>query len=172
MHFTLFASRDYIRTHGRPASVSDLSAHRVLDLALDAAHKGNLAMWAKFSGRTALLTSLNGALCEAVRYGSGIALLPSFAPLLDRTVVPVLPAFSLQLPLHLSFDRDLGDRPAVRTVIDYLRDKVFDRRSMPWFEDAYVAPSPDWHARYKEALAGAAAPKDRARTRTQGNKSV
>ncbi len=34
-------------------------------------------------GRTALLTNMNGALCETVRHGGGIALLPTFAGLLD-----------------------------------------------------------------------------------------
>jgi DNA-binding transcriptional LysR family regulator len=158
MHFTLFAAQSYVRAHGRPAQISELTRHRVLDLALDMSERGMLAAWARHMGRTALLTNMNGALCETVRYGGGIALLPTFAGLLDPHTVAVLPTFSLPVPLFLSFEREVGKRPAVRTTIDYLRDAVFDRRSMPWFADEYQPPAKAWGKIYQAALARSASP--------------
>ena len=155
MHFTLFASRKYLKRRPPITQLTDLAQHRVLDLALDISEKGMLTAWARLSGRTALFTNLNGALCETVRYGGGVALLPSFAGLMDSQTVAVLPGFSLPVPLFLCFEREVGKRPTVRAVIDYLRDAVFDRRTMPWFADSYEPPSPAWAGQYRETLARA-----------------
>jgi DNA-binding transcriptional LysR family regulator len=156
MHFTLFAAQSYVRARGQPAELSELAQHRVIDLALDMSERGMLATWARHMGRTALLTSMNGALCETVRYGGGIALLPTFAGLLDEQTIAVLPTFSLPVPLFLSFEREVGKRPAVRAAIDYLRDVVFDRRTMPWFSDTYEPPAKSWPKIYQTSLAGIA----------------
>ncbi len=67
MHFTLFAAQKYVRAHGQLTQLSDLAQHRVLDLALDMSERGMLVTWARHLGRTALLTNMNGALCETVR---------------------------------------------------------------------------------------------------------
>jgi molybdate transport repressor ModE-like protein len=163
MHFTLFASPRYIRAHGKPTQLSELAHHRVLDLALDMSEKGNLATWAKLAGRNALLTNLNGALGETVRHGGGIALLPTFAALFDSAFVPVLPAFSLPISLFLCFEREDGKRPAVRTTIDYLKDVVFDRKSMPWFAESYERPEPSWARIYKSALSAYCPVQDRSK---------
>lgn len=169
VHFTLFATRSYIRAHGKPEQFSDLRRHRILDLAFDVSDKGVLAAWAGYFGPKALFTNINGALCETIRYGGGIGLLPSFANLMEGRAVAVLPAFNLQSPLYLCFDREIGKRPAVRTMIEYLRDVVFDWRTMPWFAEAYQQPDVAWTGNYKTALAAACPAQKRGkkgRTRT------
>ena len=152
VHFTLFAAERYVQMHGKLTELSDLAQHRVLDLALDVSEKGNLATWAKLSSRTALLANFNGALSETVRCGGGIALLPSYAPLVYPNLVPVLPHFSLPVQLFLCFEREDGQRPAVRSLIDYLRDIVFDRKNMPWFSEVYLQPEHGWAVAHQKAL--------------------
>jgi DNA-binding transcriptional LysR family regulator len=153
MHFTLFASRRYLRSYGDIAQLSDLAGHRVLELALDITGQGNLATWTKLSFRNALLTNMNGTLSETLRWGGGIGLLPSFAGLFERSVVPVLPSFRLPVSLFICYDRENAKRPAVRTALDYLRDTVFDQNSMPWFRDTYVPPDKLWPDAYRGVLA-------------------
>jgi DNA-binding transcriptional LysR family regulator len=133
MHFMLFAAQRYIDAHGTISHLSDLANHRLLDLALDVAGQGNLAAWTKQSYHNALLTNVNGALCETVRHGGGIGLIPTFAKLFEPALIPVLPQFRLPTPLYVCYDRENAKRPAVRSVLDYLRTTIFNQQTMPWF---------------------------------------
>ena len=153
LHFTLFASRRYIQANGAPPRLKDLAHHRVLDLSFDLTEKGTLASWAGLQGHPAVFTNSNAVIGEVVRYGGGIALLPTYATVLEEEVVPVLPEFNLTAPVFLAFTREIGDQNAVRATINYLRDVVFDRKAMPWFREEYVPPSAEWSGEHAEYLA-------------------
>src|ERR1700679_402360 len=153
MHFMLFAAQRYIEARGTISQLSDLADHRLLDLALDIAGQGNLAAWTKLSFHNALLTNVNGALCETVRHGGGIGLLPTFAKLFEPSLVPVQPNFRLPAPLYVCYDRENAKRPAVRSVLDYLRNMVFNQQEMPWLRDPCEAPDESWPGIYAKALA-------------------
>ena len=143
-HFTFFAAERYVRARRGLKQLADLLQHQVLDLALDTSGQGNIATWAKLTPRNRLLTNMNGALVETVRHGAGVTLLPSFAPLIYPQLVPVLPSVGLPVSILLCYERETAKRPAVRTTIDYLKDVVFNERTMPWFRAAYEPPTKNW----------------------------
>lgn len=149
MHFIPFGSREYLRAHGTPRSIEDLSGHRLLDLAIYLADVGSWTRWSRdgSSTNTALYTNLSACLSEAVRNGVGIALLPTYAPLVDDALVPLEIGMHFQAPIFIGYRRDAAGRWPVRMTLDYLRDHVFDRENMPWFADSYAPPASDWAER-------------------------
>jgi molybdate transport repressor ModE-like protein len=156
LHFVLFASADYIAKWGAPESVEDFGQHDILDLSLALTDKGMLASWAGVANVASLFTNSSVTLGEAVRWGGGIGLLPTYAALVDPALVPVMPALQFHAPVFVSFDREVGAKQPVRRTIDYLKNIVFNRRRMPWFFDEYVAPEKNWPAILTECLEQAA----------------
>ena len=148
MHFVPFGSRDYLRRHGTPRGVEDLGRHRLLDLAVYLADMGSWASWSREEAatRTVLFTNLSACLAEAVRHGAGIALLPTYAALVDDAFVPLDIGVRFQAPIYISHQRDATRKWPVRATLDYLRTNVFDRNAMPWFRDNLVFPAPEWRA--------------------------
>jgi DNA-binding transcriptional LysR family regulator len=146
MHFLPFASREYLRVHGTPDDIPSLSRHRLLDLAVYLSDMGSWASWARDdSGTQALLfTNLSGCLAESVRHGAGIALLPTYAVLVDDAFVPLEVGVRFTAPIYVSYQRDAVKKWPVRTTLDFLRTHVFDKKNMPWFRESYVAPEPSW----------------------------
>jgi len=146
LHFTLFASREYVDSFGLPTSIEDMSHHRVLDLSLALTDKGTLAFWAGVSNKTAMFTNSSLALGETVRAGAGIGLLPTYGAAVDPGLLAVMPHTHFQAPVYVCYERQAAVRPAVRATLNFLRDCIFDRRNMPWFGEAYHLPEPGWHA--------------------------
>ncbi len=146
MHFIPFASREYLRAHGVPHSVDDLQRHRLLDLAVYLADMGSWSSWSREDAgkHTVLFTNLSACLAEAVRYGAGIALLPTYAPVVDEAFIPLDIGVRFQAPIFVSYQRDAPKKWAVRTTIDFLRNNVFDRKNMAWFRDVFALPADDW----------------------------
>ncbi|HEY1633054.1 MAG TPA: LysR family transcriptional regulator [Rhizomicrobium sp.] len=162
MHFIPFASRDYIRANGAPRNTDDLGRHRLLDLAVYLADMGSWASWSREDSdkHTVLFTNLSACLGEAVRYGAGIALLPTYAPLVDDNFVPLEIGVRFQAPIFVSYQREAAKKWPVRATIDFLRTNVFDKKNMPWFRDAYVSPSEDWPKKLTTLLKQAAEQED------------
>ena len=107
-----------------------------------------------------LFTNLSACLAEAVRYGAGIALLPTYAPLVDENFVPLEIGIRFQAPIFVSYQREAAKKWPVRATIDFLRTNVFDKQNMPWFRDNYVAPQADWPSKLSELRKQAAEPDD------------
>lgn len=160
MHFIPFGSRDYLHQHGVPNGVEDLGRHRLLDLAIYLADMGSWASWSREDAatRTVLFTNLSACLAEAVRHGAGIALLPTYATLVDDAFVPLDIGVRFQAPIFISYQRDAAKKWPVRATLDFLRNNVFDRKEMPWFRETYVPPSPDWKQRCATVVARASEP--------------
>lgn len=153
LHFSLFAARPYVAQFGIPATVDDLSAHRIIDLSLDLTDKGTLAAWGGLATRPSLFTNSNGVLGETMLRGGGIALLPTYGYVVLPQLVHILPSVSLRAPLYLTYSREAAKRPAVRAVIDYLKTVAFRETRMPWFQNDFVPPDRDWKRLYDEILA-------------------
>jgi DNA-binding transcriptional LysR family regulator len=160
MHFVPFASREYLRLHGVPRSLDDLGHHRLLDLAVYLADMGSWTSWSQDDAgkHTMLFTNMSACLGEAVRYGAGIALLPTYAALVDDAFVPLDFGIRFRTPIFVSYQRDAAKKWPVRATIDFLRAHVFDRKNMPWFRDAYAAPADDWNKRLLTLVDQAAQP--------------
>ncbi len=159
LHFMLFASTEYIQAHGVPLQFEDLVHHRLLDLTLGLTQKGTFATWANYSKSPVMFTNSTVALGESARMGAGIALLPSYAALVDRALVPLLPGLSFPTPVYLCFERGARDKPAVEAMLEYLRNVVFDRRGMPWFDEQFHIPQQRWHDMMRARLASLAVEK-------------
>jgi DNA-binding transcriptional LysR family regulator len=160
MHFVPFASREYLRIHGAPQTIDALGRHRMLDLAVYLSDMGSWATWSRgeASKRAVLFTNLTGCLAEAVRQGAGIALLPTYAMLVDDHFVPLDIGVRFAAPIYVSYQRDAVKKWPVRMTLDFLKSCVFDKKNMPWFREAYVPPHIDWHKRLAMFIDRAAAP--------------
>ncbi len=160
MHFIPFGSRDYLARHGTPRGVDDLGHHRLLDLAVYLADMGSWASWSREEAatHTVLFTNLSACLAESVRHGAGIALLPTYAALVDDAYVPLDIGVRFQAPIFVSYQRDATKKWPVRATLDYLRANVFDRKAMPWFQETFVSPAPEWREELAALIGQAAEP--------------
>ncbi|HWA91458.1 MAG TPA: LysR family transcriptional regulator [Rhizomicrobium sp.] len=154
LHFMLFASPDYLTAYGRPEKIEDLSNHRMLDLTLQLTSKGRFSSFSTTdrAPATHFFSNSSAVLAEAVRSGAGIAMLPTYAVLVDPRFVPLLPAHHWGTGIFVNFDREVAQQPAVRVVLDYLKETIFDRKNMPWFRDDFVAPDPSWNELFSMQL--------------------
>jgi DNA-binding transcriptional LysR family regulator len=155
-HFMLFAAPEYILRFGLPRDLQDLHHHRVADAANRLTERGLLASWASLNQETVMKTNSSVVLCEAVRRGSVIGLLPTYLAVLDPRLVPILPDVHFPCPVFLCFERGVRSKAAVDATIDYLRDFAFDPRHMPWFLDNFVPPQKDWKRIFDSCLERAA----------------
>jgi molybdate transport repressor ModE-like protein len=143
LHFIPYASAGYLAEYGQPLSLADFSSHRLLDFTLYLVDKGT---WVTRlpdgigQDRTQLFTSSSAVLAEAVRNGAGIALLPSYASLFEKGMVPIDVDLHLETPFWLCYRQDAATKPSIQIVARFLRH-IFNRKTMPWFGDRYLAPS-------------------------------
>jgi DNA-binding transcriptional LysR family regulator len=147
-HFTYFASRAYIERYGLPRSRDDLGKHSLVDVTASfVSNSGLMSQYSNASalGRPALLTNSGNIVSRAVSAGEMIGLLPTYTYLCDPDLVPVLPDYHYEVGLFLYFSEPASTKDATRTMIDFLRGTVFDKRRMPWFGDVYEQPSDKWH---------------------------
>jgi DNA-binding transcriptional LysR family regulator len=154
LHLVPFASREYVSLHGAPQSPEHLARHRLLDPVIRMSDMGS---WASSSKRgtaahVALFTNLTGCVAESVCHGAGIALLPTYAVLVHNNFVPLEIGIRYAIPIYVSYSRDAMKKWAVRAMLGFLRTCVFDKKSMPWFGDAYQAPEIDWQRQLAMAL--------------------
>lgn len=149
VHFIPFASRDYLDRHGTPRSVSDMAAHRLLDQSQHLVGKGAWTSWFgdDILKRTALFTNQSAFLAKCVSEGAGIALMPSYMAIQDSRLVPLDVGVAFPAKLFASYQRERLANGAVKTTLGFLRAEVFDARTMPWFEEEFRFPEPDWPVR-------------------------
>jgi DNA-binding transcriptional LysR family regulator len=144
LHFIPVASREYLAHYGMPQDREDLAFHRLLDFTQYFVDRTQWTSWladADLTQRVRVLTNAASVLGECVRQGSGIALVPTYATLIDSDLIPIeIEGLKYESQFWLSYRRASGRIPAVRAVINFLK-AVFDRRRMPWFADDYVSPN-------------------------------
>ncbi|MBV9990303.1 MAG: LysR family transcriptional regulator [Alphaproteobacteria bacterium] len=140
LHFLPYASQSYITRFGQPRSVAELTRHRLLDYVLYLIDKGSwmtrMADQAS-DARTQYFTNSSAALCEAVRQGAGIALLPSYVSVFEHDLVPLDIGLHFETPFWLCYQQDAPSKPGARDVILFLKH-IFNRRTMPWFAEEFV----------------------------------
>jgi DNA-binding transcriptional LysR family regulator len=154
LHFMLFASPEYLQIFGTPKALEDLADHRLLDLTLSLSSKGRFSSLSKAdrSPHTRFFSNSSVVLAEAVRAGAGIAMLPTYAPLVDSRFVPIFEQPFGSTGIFVNYDRDVGASPAVRAVLNYLKETIFDRKNMPWFRDTFEPPDPSWNELFRAQL--------------------
>ena len=142
LHFIPYASPCYLAKHGRPTSTADLARHRLLDYILYIIDKGT---WmtrlpaALGKGRAQFFTNSSAALGEAVRAGAGIALLPTYGSVFEKGLEPLEVGMRFETPFWVCYKQEVAARRSTRIAVAFLKH-VFNRRTMPWFGEHYVAP--------------------------------
>lgn len=142
LHFVPFASRDYIARHGRPRTIEDLVHHRLLDYSLYLIDKGT---WmtrlptVADEARARLFTNSSAALAEAVRKGAGVALLPTYGLLFETGFETLDVGLHFSTPFWLCYHKEALAKQSGRIAIQFLKH-IFNRKTMPWFADDFVAP--------------------------------
>ena len=87
--------------------------------------------------RTQYFTNSSAALCEAVRQGAGIALLPTYVSVFESDLVPLDIGLHFETPFWLCYQQEALTKAGAREVVHFLKH-IFNRRVMPWFAESYV----------------------------------
>lgn len=108
VHLHIYASRDYLRRFGTPASAQDIEGHRILTFGGAVPIQIRDINWLETAGREggegrAPVLSVNNlyALKQACRHGLGLAILPDYMAREEPGLVQVLP--DAELPSFDSF---------------------------------------------------------------------
>ena len=123
----LFASPAYLKRHGTPKSIEELSRHTFVDYIDDLVAIDAVRWLADVIKEPQVAFHSNSMIAQhhAATAGIGIVLLPFFAARGDRKLRPVLgKKIVVTRELWLSVHHDLHDAPRVRIVADFIADQV------------------------------------------------
>lgn len=120
----LFASEEYVRRHGMPASLEDmLENHR---LVVKFAHKTFVPAWKeliKKAKHISIRTNSSYALLTQIEYGAGIGLIPFNAARAKFVHIDSFP-YEPSVNFHLVVHKDTKDSPKIRALINYILDTM------------------------------------------------
>jgi len=118
----LAASRSYTEKHGRPASISALGTHRIIEL-VDEIEKLPAAEWLRANAPNARVAARCGNIPSAhlaVKSGAGIATLPYVYAASDADLVCIAgPIPELDYPMYLLVHKDMGKVRRVSAFFDF-----------------------------------------------------
>ncbi|UVI36052.1 LysR family transcriptional regulator [Brevibacterium spongiae] len=123
----LYASREYLDTQGTPASVEELSDHRLVYFVDSMLQVDDLdAPRRLFPEMKDALTSTNVFVhVEATRAGAGIGFLPCFMADLHPDLVRLFPdTVAERLPYWMVLRPDSMRRPAIAALVQALKDQM------------------------------------------------
>ncbi len=142
IHFTLFASPDYLNKHTRPQTIDDLDGHCIIvhdSYGLDSnALRGFIGDDAARRVTVARMNTSH-AVHQAIAAGLGIGALPSYLCKDTEHVQAIDFQLGLKSDLWLSFNRSTGMNQPIRDTIEWLK-ACFRCSEFPWFGDAFLEP--------------------------------
>jgi DNA-binding transcriptional LysR family regulator len=143
LHMMLFASEQYLQTYGTPATVEELTKHRLVFQPADDATAGD-AFASLFPGHSerdlvVMKTNVSSANYWAVANGAGIGVFPTFALALGGKMIPLNLDARWSFDIWLSYHPGSGRIPKVRNMIDWLLE-AFNSAKYPWFGDDFIHP--------------------------------
>lgn len=142
MHYSYFASQDYISKNGMPESAADLLKHKVIRHSAQIMQREN---WPKETAaldvlsRATFTTNSSAASLMAIRWGIGIGAAPTVVSDLLPDLVPLPLGQSASIRMYLCFSKASASHTRVRLVIDWLKS-IFDGRRTFWFQEDYIDP--------------------------------
>lgn len=143
--WAIYASRSYVRLHGRPHSFADLQHHAVIAFGGELAgnHAGRwLEETAPLARIAATGNSMLGMLA-AVKSGAGLAPLPMLLGGSDDDLQAVLgPVPELGTKVYLVMHSDLRSIPRVRAFCDFIVAEIDRFRPLLTGRPEEVAPAP------------------------------
>ncbi len=128
VHYHLYASVEYLKRHGQPASAEDLDGHRLLGLVVAGASFLDDLNASLYIGRDpknprAACMSVNNmtALQRAVEAGVGIAVLPDYLNEADSGLIKLMPQTVMpQLECYLVYPEEMRNVARVHVFRDFL----------------------------------------------------
>ncbi|HCR65159.1 MAG TPA: LysR family transcriptional regulator, partial [Oceanicaulis sp.] len=121
--------------YGAPKSVADVLNHRIADLV---SYREQQTHWPKEASaikqmmNPSLTTDNSLALVEAVRAGTAISMIPTYAAKVQPDLVHVDLGLEVPITLWMVYHPDQRRVTRVRKVLDWLRE-IFDGSLYPWF---------------------------------------
>ncbi|MFN7178742.1 LysR family transcriptional regulator [Hyphomonas sp.] len=141
-HYVGFASKDYLRDHGRPESIFDYHKHRCI---LHTSYVNQVDRWAPKMSELrkmvdfALITNSGTVIAESCARGGGIAVLPSYMAQIDPRLEPLdLPELA-PVRFWITYTERVRRLTHGKLVIDWLM-KIFDSHDAVWFSDDFIHP--------------------------------
>ena len=127
-----FASTQYLRRFGTPASVDDLDTHRIISYSGQPAQHLSSVNWIETVGREGkppreAIMKINSvvAIKYAIRAGIGIGMIPDYMSEADTDLVPVLPDIDVpRLPIIFAYPGELKSSKKVQLLRDFLVSKT------------------------------------------------
>lgn len=122
----LYASRDYLQQHGSPATIEDLSLHRLVGYVDDLVISPSLNYAPELSRDWRPAFEISSALgqVEAVRAGAGIGILHAFIARRHQELVEVLPERIIRRSYWLSYHESVRTLRRINVVANFISDTV------------------------------------------------
>jgi DNA-binding transcriptional LysR family regulator len=121
--WAIFASKSYIRRHGRPERPEDLNQHAIVEFAGELA-ANHAARWMQSVAPNAAIAARGNSMLgvvAAVRSGAGLAPLPMLLGAAEDGLEPVLTSIpEIDSKLYLVMHADLQHSPRVRAFCDFV----------------------------------------------------
>jgi DNA-binding transcriptional LysR family regulator len=128
----LYASTDFIDTHGPIDQISDLASLTWIGPVSDFNSIAQADAATEFDCTPSLriaCSSFAGQLAAAIN-GAGVAMLPRYVADQEKSLAPVLPEIVKTRAYHMVVHADLRDLARVRTVTNYIGQKVAEGRGL------------------------------------------
>jgi DNA-binding transcriptional LysR family regulator len=143
LHMMFFAAQSYLEKHGHPATVEDLTKHRLAILSDDAGTWENA--WRQWFGgalpdSVVLRNNVASAHASSVVQGHGIGALGTFVQAVGANLVTLEIATNLSYDIWLCYRSEAKRIARIRKTIEWLIG-AFDPRRFPWFRDELVHPN-------------------------------
>lgn len=132
VHFHAYASPDYIKRYGNPATLADLDEHRILSFGGDAPNYLLAVHWLSQAGRDPrdprpihLIANNITALKMAADRGIGMAVLPDYLNDTSNPLVRLLPDIEMpSLDCYLVYPEEMKSVARVQVFRDFLIQKA------------------------------------------------
>lgn len=130
LHSTLYASRAYVKAHGRPKA-SEIAKHPIIGVADPAWQDARWVTRVAPGARVVLRSNHTLVQLEATLAGMGLGMLPCYVGDAEPELVRVLPPEEgVKRDLLLVVHRDLRDSPRIRVCVDHLAEALTARAAI------------------------------------------
>ena len=129
----LYASPSYLKTHGEPLSIEDMSKHRLICQNPRSAQvqAGLLLVQNLMTQDIPSMLTVNNyfGVLQAVIHDLGIGILPDYVTQDFEGVVRVLPEIeSVEVPVYLAYPEELRHSKRVDAFRDFVQDEIIEHR--------------------------------------------
>ncbi|MBW7968270.1 LysR family transcriptional regulator [Bradyrhizobium sp. BR 10289] len=143
LHIYPFVSKEYEDLYGLPATLADLTNHRIIKQSAPQVDDGAYARvlgLKSLEGIVGIKTNSSVGVLYAVERGAGIGFLPTVSVALGAPLVPVDLGVSHHADLWLTYHSEFRGSERHKVVVEWLK-KIFDPKTYPCFRDEFIHPN-------------------------------